>query len=354
MKIEKSILESAIAKIFPLVSESPVLPILDTILIKSSGKNKILFAASNIRTTASITIKAAHAKPLQMCVNGKLLYNTLKNSPDQPIKLEAVKKMLRITTTSGVYEIAIESPDDFPTLPKADPAAELVDNFIPSIASVAFSAATDQLRINLTGIYISPEVIASTDAHRLTIIKQPIKIPKPITLPAEAAKYTSTIELPEQISIFATDNNLTIYAPIEDGEILISSKLIAEKYPDIAAVIPAKKKASISTLSRSALQAALSRIRIYSDQDDVFIALTKNELILRAKSATYQNQAKEAIDIDGNDKEEEHYINAKYVADALKFVADEDLQIETHKANILFYPVGDRSKFCLVMNKTKP
>lgn len=129
-------------------------------------------------------------------------------------------------TLSGQGSVSIqffESADwpkmeqvDSDPIPVNSDRIKLLSNFV----------GTDSLRPALTGVYLGPEYYAATDAHILLQYTE-CTYPSPVIIPAAVAKLaTSKLATTETHGLFSSP------------DYKITFRLIEERYPNVAAVIP--------------------------------------------------------------------------------------------------------------------
>src|ERR1700750_3489141 len=111
----------------------------------------------------------------KVCIPAKILVNSRKNIPDQPLTFNIDKNFgLEITSDNGKYKVMGENPDNFPKGPPADDANSFTmtsSALVTAINKSLFAVSNDDLRPAMTGVYFELDKksisFVATDAHRL-------------------------------------------------------------------------------------------------------------------------------------------------------------------------------------------
>jgi DNA polymerase-3 subunit beta len=111
-----------------------------------------------------------------VAVPAKILLDTLKALPQQPITLSVNPENwnIEITSSYGKYKLAGENGEDFPNIPEPDGVDTVKINskyLLDAINNTVFATSADELRPAMTGVYFQIEndklVCVATDAHKL-------------------------------------------------------------------------------------------------------------------------------------------------------------------------------------------
>src|SRR5690349_19199965 len=157
-----------------VINSNTVLPILEDFLFEVE-KNKLSVVATDLETVMRVQLDIEAKDSGKVCIPAKILIDSLKNIPEQPLTFNIDKNFgIEITSDNGKYKVMGENPDNFPK----EPMAENSESFsMPSSALVTainkclFATSSDELRPAMTGMFfeLSPDAITTvaTDAHRL-------------------------------------------------------------------------------------------------------------------------------------------------------------------------------------------
>ena len=163
-----------------VISSNTVLPILEDFLFDiKDGKIKIY--ATDLETSMSTELEAEAKEDGRIAIPARILLDTLKTLPEQPLTFAFDEKTfgIEISSSTGKYKLAGENPEDFPKIPSAEDASEVE---IPSeilsraIVQTLFAVSNDELRPAMTGVYfqLQPDgmTFVSTDASKLVKYKR--------------------------------------------------------------------------------------------------------------------------------------------------------------------------------------
>src|SRR5690606_39963190 len=92
-----------------VINSNNTLPILDNFLFElNNGELKI--TGSDLETTISTTLAVESSDTAQLAIPSKILADTLKTFPDQPLTfIQKEEDLLEIVSEQGNYQIATES-----------------------------------------------------------------------------------------------------------------------------------------------------------------------------------------------------------------------------------------------------
>ena len=139
-----------------VISSNTVLPILEDFLFDiQDGKIKVF--ATDLETSMSTEIDAESKESGRIAIPAKILLDTLKTLPEQPLTFAFDEKTfgIEISSSTGKYKLAGENPEDFPKIPTTEDATEVE---IPSevlgraIGQTLFAVSNDELRPAMTGV----------------------------------------------------------------------------------------------------------------------------------------------------------------------------------------------------------
>src|SRR5438128_484122 len=157
-----------------VINANTVLPILEDFLFEVE-KNKLTVVATDLETVMRIQLDIEARDNGKVCIPSKILMDSLKNIPEQPLTFNIDKSFaIEITSDNGKYKIMGENPDNFPKEPAADDTTNFTmtaTGLVTAINKTLFAVSNDDLRPAMTGVYFelnkdSVQFVA-TDAHRL-------------------------------------------------------------------------------------------------------------------------------------------------------------------------------------------
>ncbi len=325
-----------------VIGSNTVLPILEDFLFKLS-ENKLTIIASNLETTVITDIEVAMEEDGDIAIPAKILMDTLKALPEQPITIEVDHGTRAITLTSayGKYKLAGDSPEDYPELP----ASEEVDQIILSeevlskaLNKTLFATSSDELRMAMQGLYFQIEetglIFVATDAHKLVKysfqtestnkVNSFIVPKKGLNLLKNAISGDGEVEL--------SYNKQNAFFKLADSEIII--RLIDAKYPDYNAVIP-YDNANILNLDRVDFLNSLRRISIYANKstNQVVLNLTEGSLTVSAQDLDFSNEATEQMSCEYDGDTMNIGFNAKFLIEMLNVIGVDQVSFKLSSPN---------------------
>jgi len=234
-----------------VISPKNTLPILDNFLFQLN-KNELVITASDLETTMSTKMNLENVtEEGKIAVPARILTDTLKEFPEEPLTFEINSESLgiEIISSKGKYSIVGQRGSDFPQLPslKDDKKSTLKisDNVLYfGINKTLFATADDELRPVMNGIFIelAPDVLTfvASDAHKLvkyqrnkvqTTENSSFILPKK---PASLLKNILTRDEENEVVIEFDDKNAFFTLP----DYNLVCRLVEGNYPSYNSVIP--------------------------------------------------------------------------------------------------------------------
>src|SRR5947208_3564980 len=103
-----------------VINTNTVLPILEDFLFEI-GDRKLTIVATDLETVMRVQMDVESKETGRVCIPSKILIDSLKNLPDQPLSFNIDKNFaVEITSDNGKYKVMGENPDNFPKEPSAD------------------------------------------------------------------------------------------------------------------------------------------------------------------------------------------------------------------------------------------
>ncbi len=120
--VSSSALLKQLQQISGVVNANTVLPILEDYLFEIE-KNKLTVVATDLETVMKIHMEIEAKDSGKVCIPAKILMDSLKNLPEQPLTFNIDKNFgIEITSDNGKYKVMGENPDNFPKEPVNDDA----------------------------------------------------------------------------------------------------------------------------------------------------------------------------------------------------------------------------------------
>src|SRR5689334_5523637 len=162
-----------------VINANTVLPILEDFLFEIE-KGKLSVVATDLETVMRIQLEVEAKESGKVCIPARILMDSLKNIPDQPLTFNIDKNFaVEITTDNGKYKVMGENPDNFPKEPVADDTTSFTVSssaLVTAINKTLFAVSNDDLRPAMTGVFFEMDKkglqFVATDAHRLVRFKR--------------------------------------------------------------------------------------------------------------------------------------------------------------------------------------
>ena len=335
--------ENFLKTIQPLIGiivNNPALPIIENILIEVQD-NSLSVKATDLETTIINTIQVESDSNASIAVNAKVLSETLRTFPEQPLtfKTNTENNTLEITSEQGNYTLSYVNSDEFPNTPELSEVKSIsIDpkTLANGITNTLFATGNDELRPVMSGVYMEiaaqSMLLVATDAHKLVKYENNIDAEDSSSasfiMPKKPLQLIKNIinNIDEQVQI--DYNNTNIIFSFQTMQVYC--RLIDGNYPNYEAVIP-KENPNHLSIERAVLLNALKRVCIFSNQTthQVKFQIHGNEMNLSGEDIDFSNKAQEQIKCEYSGQDIEIGFNGKFLIEILN-------TLESEKINMLF------------------
>ncbi len=335
--ISSSVLLKQLQQINGVISANTVLPILEDFLFEIRDK-KLNVVATDLETVMRIQMDVESNENGRVCIPAKILMESLKNLPDQPLAFSIDKNFaIEITSDNGKYKVMGENPDNFPKEPEADETNSFTMQsgvLVTAINKTLFAVSTDDLRPAMNGVLFELSANAiqfvSTDAHRLVLYKRTdVSCPeaasfivprKPLNLLKNALPNNE-----DEITLSYSSNHLFI----THGSTKLICRLIDGRFPDYKVVIPVDNPYKL-IVNKAGFQSALRRVSVFSNKstNQVALAITGSELQLTAQDLDFSFEGNERMQCDFDGEDMSIAFNAKFLIEMLQVAESEEVKVE--------------------------
>ena len=304
--VSSSVLYKHLVALYGVIVSNPVIPILENFLFEiTNGKLKV--TASDLQTSIITEISLDIEGSTSIAVPAKILLDTLKNLPDQPISFDVNESAysILIKSNTGQYNLAGENAADFPRLPEITNKSSIhlpSDILKKSIQQTIIATSHDDLKPAINGVYMVFQegnmTFVATDIHRLVRYTRndvPTIEQSPFILPRKTLVLLNALLPIDKQEVQITFGGNSVYIKI--ANLVMVSRLIDERYPDYENVIP-KNNNNTLVINRLSLLTTLRRIIIYTNKitHQVKFTLKKQTLEVLAEDFNFDNKAKEQLD----------------------------------------------------------
>ena len=338
--LSSSALVKALSAVSGAVPNKATLPILETILFESND-GQLRLTATDLEISIIEYIDADIEEDGAVAIPARRLTETLRQLPDIPVGFDVDEKFnVKFRTDKGTYKLVGEDPDEFPEVPNLDSGHKLEttkDDVLKAIDKTLFAVSGDDLRPAMMGVYfdIGPEEskFVATDGHRLVrYIREDLTSEEEISfiVPEKALNLVQKALHGEECLMTITED----HARFKSGSTIVITRLINEQYPNYDSVIPRENDKTM-VINKEQMLATVKRVAIFSSSTtrQIRLQMTADKLTIRAEDIDMSSEARETIACDYGYDEMEIGFNAKYLADVLGNVDDEEVNFEFSTPN---------------------
>jgi len=357
--VSSSLLSKKLQVIAGVLNSSNTLPILDDFLF-DIDKDKLTISASDLETTMTTKMDIESKDSGSIAVPARLLLDTLKTFPEQPLTFLIDNDNLGIEISSdyGKYKLSGHSGDEFPKIPTIEQGSKLSmgsDILGRALSKTIFATGNDELRPVMNGVLCelnSDDItFVATDAHKLVryrrtdaksdknssfiIPKKPLSLLKN-ALPEEGGDAVVEIQYNDSNAFFSLDNTNLV------------CRLIDGKYPNYDAVIPKENQNKLN-VDRQAFLNCVKRVSIFSNKTthQVRLKVSGSELQVSAEDLDFANEAVERLTCQYDGEDMEIGFNSRFLMEMLANLDSDEVVLELsapNKAGLLSQAPGTSSE----------
>lgn len=333
-----------------VLNTNNTLPILDNFLFDIKEK-ELVVSASDLESTmtAKLTLDKSE-KSGNIAIPARLLLDTLKTFPEQPLTFTINEKAcgVEISSDTGKYKLSGHKGDEFPKTPTIESPSTI--EFDPNVLFNAidktlFATGSDELRPVMSGIYLElsedHSTFVATDAHKLVRYRRTdVKADKNVSfiLPKKPMNLLKNLlpEVDANIKIEYNDSN----AFFAMGDVNLVCRLVEGKYPNYEAVIP-KENPNKLTIDRNVFLSSIKRVSIFSNKTthQVRLKIAGSELNVSAEDLDFANEANERLTCQYDGEDIEIGFNSRFVIEILSNLDSDNICLEMsapNRAGIIF------------------
>lgn len=343
-------------------SASTVLPILENFLFDIK-EGSLTISATDLQTSMTTSLAIESKEEGKVAIPSKILIDTLKTLPDQPITfiVDDSNFSIEISAGEGKYKLSGENGEDFPKIPVAEntsniniPASALGE----AISKTIFAVSNDELRPAMTGVFcqITTQNITfvATDAHKLVRYRRnDVKADKETTfiLPKKALTLLKSSLPNADVNVSIDFNATSAFFTFEN--ISLVCRLIDERYPDYEAVIPTNNPNKLA-VDKNLLFNVLKRVVIFANKTthQVRLKISGSELNVSSEDLDFANEAHERLNCEYDGEDIEIGFNARFLIEMLSNLEGEEVTLELstpNRAGLLIPQTNDENEDVLML-----
>lgn len=325
-----------------VLNTSNTLPILDHVLFELAPQ-QLKITATDLETSISATLKVESTSEGKLAVPARLLLETLKTFPEQPLTFSQTENnTLEISSDQGKYALAYANADEYPQAAEVVDASTLSiqgDTLATAINNTIFASGNDDLRPVMSGVFFqlssSAMTFVATDAHKLVKYER-TDVVAPETaefiMPKKPLNLLKSVLAGSEEEVTVNYNNSNVQFSFDDTVIIC--RLIDGKYPNYEAVIP-KENPNIMSINRVQLLNTVKRVSIFSNKTthQIRLRIAGAELHISAEDIDYSNKAEERLRCSFQGDDMQIGFNARFLTEMLSNLNSEEVQLELSLPN---------------------
>lgn len=325
--VSSSYLLKQLSSINGVITTNPVVPILENFLFEITD-GLLIITASDLQTSMITELEVEAKEDGNIAIPAKILIETLKNLPEQPVtfSIDAETYSIEIISDNGRYKLAGENATDFPKVPTVSDGFSI--NISSGVLSEAinysiFATSNDELRPAMTGVYTKLDetntTFVATDGHRLVRYRRVDIVgdtDNSMIIPRKALTLLKSTLPSENTNVNIEFNISNAYFSFNNIKMIC--RLIDERFPDYENVIPLDNN-NVMTIDRGEFLSSLKRIAIYANKTthQVRLKISGSELQISAEDLDFSNEANERLSCEHDGEDIEIGFNAKFLIEML-------------------------------------
>ena len=329
---------SAISKV---ISSKSTMPILDNFLFQLND-SELTITASDLESTLITSIELDNIDGTgAVAVPAKLITDTLKEFPEQPLTFQIDKDSfhVEIFSDNGKFSIMGQDPEDFPEQPGLDEEGASSINVShvvlqKGIEKTLFATADDELRPVMNGIFVelSPDFLSfvASDAHKLVRYRRmdaKSEFESSFILPKKPASLLKNLLPKEEFDVKVEFDDKNAFFTLSNYKLIC--RLVEGNYPSYNSVIPTNNPNKM-VIDRLSLYNTVRRVSVFSNQASNLIKLNinDNKLVVSAQDIDFSISAVERLACEYEGDEIEIGFKSTFMQEILSNISAGDVRLE--------------------------
>lgn len=325
-----------------IINSNNTLPILDNFLF-NLNKKSLEVSASDLETTISSKLQVDSSEKGSVCIQARLLLDTLKTFPEQPLTFTIQdNNTVEISSNHGKYALAYASGEEFPSAVELkDPSLTKIqgDILATAISKTIFASGNDDLRPVMSGVFFqfSSESLTfvATDAHKLVKYTRgdvSASQTAEFIMPKKPLNLLKTILAGSEDEVMIEYNESNAKFTFDKTEMIC--RLIDGKYPNYEAVIP-KENPNKLTIDRNQFLNSVRRVSIFSNKTthQIRLKIAGAELNISAEDIDYSNKAEERLTCGYQGDDMQIGFNSRFLTEMLNNLSSDEVSLEMSLPN---------------------
>ncbi|WP_321287000.1 DNA polymerase III subunit beta [uncultured Sunxiuqinia sp.] len=329
---------NAISKV---ISSKNTLPILDNYLFQLED-NRLTITASDLESTLITSIDLDNTEGTgDVAVPAKLLNDTLKEFPEQPLtfQINGENSAIDIYSENGKFSIVGQNGEDFPELPELKEEATATidvnhDVLLNGITKTLFATADDELRPVMNGIFVElgndDLTFVASDAHKLVRYKRAdakAEVESSFILPKKPAALLRNLLPKEEFDVKLQFDDKNAFFTLSNYKLIC--RLVEGNYPSYNSVIPTNNSNRM-IVDRLELFNTIKRVSVFANQASNLVKLhiDDNQLVVSAQDVDFSISAVERLKCQYEGDEIEIGFKSTFLLEILSNLSSSDVKVE--------------------------
>lgn len=351
LRLDRTTFLGAVYKTQGVVDRKSTSNVLSHVLVESLPEGRCRLTGTDYDVTIMAEIPAEVLVPGMSCINGKSLFDVVKNLDETPLHLRALPNdWSELSAGRAYFKLAGVVPTDFPEMKVPAQVTWLV---LPKSAlrdlfdKTAFSISSDETRMNLNGVFfkVSPGsseglgklTMVSTDGHRLSKVELETEVtglpPKESLSAIIHKKGVAEVKRLfdgefDTLEVGFAKNVILFRGTTPTSVTTFLVRQIEDQYPDYSRVIPASSPVKV-VVPRERLARAIRKNAILTSSKTfiIKIELQPGKLAVTASNPDY-GEGRDELDAEYKGSPLVIGFNYNYLLDVLGVVKGETIVFE--------------------------
>lgn len=334
VELQKKEIEKVLSVLSLLAVRKTAIPILENYHVRVN-KNEMTISVNTLEEEGKATLPCESSEKFNFLIDITKFNKVVQLSEDKiAITYTEKNHVLDIVSGKAKYKYSVEEHEDFPVWDTMEKYEEVT---IPGIAEIfkrsLHVANKDELRRNMSGIYIGKNAIVATDGFRLILNPIETHCKTPIIVPTKFSAFIAKLTS-DHIVMRISENDLEL---VYDNY-RFRTKLIDDTFPTYMNVIP-KDETLVRkmTVRVKDLEKSLMIAKTSGDTFTDVVTLEyvdENTLKIFARSAEAGSEAETLIDCKTEIEDPIQYpvkcgFKNQYWMECLNWISDEEITIQT-------------------------
>jgi DNA polymerase III subunit beta len=364
-KVNSKELEKLLSKIIPAVPTRTPMPILENFLFEVKDGQLTIYA-TDLEISLKSSLNIVSEENIKMVVPARLLNDVVRSLKETTIHFKLMSnKKINLVTDTGKYTISYLDADEFPEIPSVDGDKNAKDINQVSINGLelryafeksAFAMSKEEMRPAMMGTLFEFTDdglrFVATDGHRLVnLLNKNVKAAfnQQYVIPERAVSVLAKVLDEKDVKVSLTKS----YVSFKLNDMELITRLIAQKYPDYASVIPLENEFLMKVNTKD-IHDSIKRMMLFSTSSTrrVKFSIKTDSLDISAEDLDIGASGEEKVVCDYKGDDIEIGFNSAYVNDVLSHLGGEDdIIFKLHSATkaVIIEPVIKKENHDLMM-----